>query len=140
MIRRPPRSTLFPYTTLFRSLLGLIQKASLLVDYGQADIWVGHRRSEEHTSELQSRSDLVCRLLLEKKNDQHAAQRLEVLDDRHPLLLHEHRGAPRHALEDPIQKGQRPALSCWKKEPSVRNLKRSRPCCPLPACWPRQCS
>src|SRR5439155_17000898 len=75
-----------------------------------------------------------------ERNDQHAAQRLEVLDDRHPLLLHEHRGAPRHALEDPIQKGERPALSCWKKEPSVRNLKWSRPCCPLPSCWPRQWS
>src|SRR5258708_24216599 len=72
MIRRPPRSTLFPYTTLFRS--GLDQ---LLVG---ADVAVGHQvagalpdgrrlrqRSEEHTSELQSPDHLVCRLLLEKK-------------------------------------------------------------------------
>src|SRR2546428_9347470 len=74
MIRRPPRSTLFPYTTLFRSRAN-----------AHAERWIGscrrecldwmlvvnqrhlERRSEEHTSELQSRSDLVCRLLLEKK-------------------------------------------------------------------------
>src|SRR5476649_2987108 len=61
MIRRPPRSTLFPYTTLFRSVS----------HDGLHFLWVDaryvHRRSEEHTSELQSHSDLVCRLLLEKK-------------------------------------------------------------------------
>src|SRR2546428_9911165 len=69
MIRRPPRSTLFPYTTLFRSVdvIGLRLAAAddrhvrHLLRLGIAD------RSEEHTSELQSRSDLVCRLLLEKK-------------------------------------------------------------------------
>src|SRR5438034_3957717 len=64
MIRRPPRSTLFPYTTLFRSFVperecdpreGLVGRGGLVL------------RSEEHTSELQSHSDLVCRLLLEKK-------------------------------------------------------------------------
>src|SRR3989442_8588108 len=68
MIRRPPRSTLFPYTTLFRSLrqLGKITVHDV-VDLVQrkADPVVG--RSEEHTSELQSRPHLVCRLLLEKK-------------------------------------------------------------------------
>src|SRR5260221_5178814 len=78
MIRRPPRSTLFPYTTLFRSLqarvtpladdrtirLGIdrLQHHVFLVESGRIV-----RRSEEHTSELQSHSDLVCRLLLEKK-------------------------------------------------------------------------
>src|SRR5207249_11964314 len=65
MIRRPPRSTLFPYTTLFRSLqlLGeeLGQPFEPARHLGQGE------RSEEHTSELQSRFDLVCRLLLEKK-------------------------------------------------------------------------
>src|SRR5437868_12983141 len=70
MIRRPPRSTLFPYTTLFRSVQDALISASDLkdvhfppgrVDYGNVT------RSEEHTSELQSRFDLVCRLLLEKK-------------------------------------------------------------------------
>src|SRR2546428_1226167 len=65
MIRRPPRSTLFPYTTLFRSRDGyrFTQDPS---DWPQLVMARG-TRSEEHTSELQSRSDLVCRLLLEKK-------------------------------------------------------------------------
>src|SRR5260370_31163945 len=91
MIRRPPRSTLFPYTTLFRSLHGLIAMAvltcSYLTYYGYEGrsyglfflfaaaalwAWIGKRstivlRSEEHTSELQSHLNLVCRLLLEKK-------------------------------------------------------------------------
>src|SRR3989339_1883979 len=66
MIRRPPRSTLFPYTTLFRS--DRKQTACIFDVWGGMEIpgshWV---RSEEHTSELHSRSDLVCRLLLEKK-------------------------------------------------------------------------
>src|SRR5438105_11919777 len=90
MIRRPPRSTLFPYTTLFRSLnlaatvpyhasqlfsrnmtafLQLLGKdGHLSID--MTDDVVGPSRSEEHTSELQSRVDLVCRLLLEKKKKQ----------------------------------------------------------------------
>src|SRR2546428_6729012 len=93
MIRRPPRSTLFPYTTLFRSLVRRLQRQDALQDelrffaigragddtheIAAAGIGeesfplpgniVGDDRSEEHTSELQSRSDLVCRLLLEKK-------------------------------------------------------------------------
>src|SRR5260221_8707209 len=80
MIRRPPRSTLFPYTTLFRSELGReLERAAIKAGYGStispasveklgsaiSDYQV--ERSEEHTSELQSHSDLVCRLLLEKK-------------------------------------------------------------------------
>src|SRR2546430_14807484 len=74
MIRRPPRSTLFPYTTLFRSRLGAQPRHG--IDH-QGDVLpldgaphVQHHegvRSEEHTSELQSQSNLVCRLLLEKK-------------------------------------------------------------------------
>src|SRR3982751_3566911 len=67
MIRRPPRSTLFPYTTLFRSSGGLAARCGGVVARRRACAAAG--RSEEHTSELQSRSDLVCRLLLEKKND-----------------------------------------------------------------------
>src|SRR5260221_8830123 len=75
MIRRPPRSTLFPYTTLFRSLARIeavdarlhsyvtVMAQQALEDARRADA----ERSEEHTSELQSHSDLVCRLLLEKK-------------------------------------------------------------------------
>src|SRR2546430_3964803 len=77
MIRRPPRSTLFPYTTLFRSTYGLAlqdrypaaggRPLGRLVR-GRASGRRRDRRSEEHTSELQSQSNLVCRLLLEKKN------------------------------------------------------------------------
>src|SRR2546428_6108974 len=70
MIRRPPRSTLFPYTTLFRSHGRVVDLVG--ADLGRSDLCAGRGnagsdRSEEHTSELQSRSDLVCRLLLEKK-------------------------------------------------------------------------
>src|SRR3712207_8879848 len=80
MILRPPRSTLFPYTTLFRSLGDqLVQSPQQGAAAGEHDASVDHvgghlrrcqprhRRSEEHTSELQSRQYLVCRLLLEKK-------------------------------------------------------------------------
>src|SRR3990167_9003982 len=66
MIRRPPRSTLFPYTTLFRSLhLLLYLWPEIRLHYPDATLHV-YYRSEEHTSELQSQSNLVCRLLLEK--------------------------------------------------------------------------
>src|SRR5690242_21217813 len=71
MIRRPPRSTLFPYTTLFRSAvhrpLHLSELGSHIEPRGHAEDHQGHDRSEEHTSELQSHVNLVCRLLLEKK-------------------------------------------------------------------------
>src|SRR2546430_7702324 len=79
MIRRPPRSTLFPYTTLFRSLresgssedsvqLATARRLVCTTLYGRLRIERGtNQRSEEHTSELQSQSNLVCRLLLEKK-------------------------------------------------------------------------
>src|SRR5258708_28642981 len=90
MIRRPPRSTLFPYTTLFRSdteedlhllfapgssLGGARPKASVIEKDGHLAI----ARSEEHTSELQSPDHLVCRLLLEKKNKQYDVLVLSVL-------------------------------------------------------------
>src|SRR2546430_3436129 len=92
MIRRPPRSTLFPYTTLFRSIwdvprgdlavetaikadmrraflaTGKVYAAQAFVTTAQILDRYARRRSEEHTSELQSQSNLVCRLLLEKKN------------------------------------------------------------------------
>src|SRR3989442_11325931 len=91
MIRRPPRSTLFPYTTLFRSEslrigsvwrlgieVGRIEHVAGYPRYGIACVDLlalepGHIRSEEHTSELQSRPHLVCRLLLEKKKKQNIA-------------------------------------------------------------------
>src|SRR5256886_11917004 len=69
MIRRPPRSTLFPYTTLFRSTLKNVYAIACGVSdgLGFGDNTRAALRSEEHTSELQSQSNLVCRLLLEKK-------------------------------------------------------------------------
>src|SRR5260221_10356946 len=79
MIRRPPRSTLFPYTTLFRS-----PQAASAAAWAAWLTLKGERtrsRSEEHTSELQSHSDLVCRLLLEKK------KKARVLESTVPLLL-----------------------------------------------------
>src|SRR5258708_31756167 len=84
MIRRPPRSTLFPYTTLFRSIFrsrsssvvswparGLGDKSLVFETISSASAWApcSRWRSEEHTSELQSPDHLVCRLLLEKKKD-----------------------------------------------------------------------
>src|SRR5438067_10100934 len=72
MIRRPPRSTLFPYTTLFRSLADAVALHGGIVMWRafvySSAVPTDRVRSEEHTSELQSRFDLVCRLLLEKKN------------------------------------------------------------------------
>src|SRR5438093_8681757 len=83
MIRRPPRSTLFPYTTLFRSLVELVGRVERM-RVGRTDTEHAHRtarrlqrqveRSEEHTSELQSLTNLVCRLLLEKKKKKNRAR------------------------------------------------------------------
>src|SRR5437870_10929513 len=76
MIRRPPRSTLFPYTTLFRSICGFPHPLELTLNKVDFRTLTGTgqtrkvNRSEEHTSELQSRGHLVCRLLLEKKKQQ----------------------------------------------------------------------
>src|SRR2546430_8072996 len=98
MIRRPPRSTLFPYTTLFRSVFQQDGLLIIVFDESGGDNTLGggrvywaaispkskRGRSEEHTSELQSQSNLVCRLLLEKKNE---ASRPFIFDDR---------GTPRH--------------------------------------------
>src|SRR5437870_11362387 len=71
ILRRPPRSRLFPYTTLFRSLVPGMRMAAIYNRRPERAVGVyryaGHERSEEHTSELQSRGHLVCRLLLEKK-------------------------------------------------------------------------
>src|SRR3712207_7228486 len=94
MILRPPRSTLFPYTTLFRSpdtagvrvrvpvLLVTVEPVAAQRRRGQAQGQVdGPRRSEEHTSELQSRQYLVCRLLLEKKKRDRKSTRLNCSHD-----------------------------------------------------------
>src|SRR3712207_7632958 len=97
MIRRPPRSTLFPYTTLFRSrgvtqdvdltaddLDELIESYKKIVQSETGRPFPQHPRSEEHTSELQSRQYLVCRLLLEKKKS------LRVLDRKSTHLNSSH--------------------------------------------------
>src|SRR5688572_31546770 len=77
MIRRPPRSTLFPYTTLFRSTAHGGSWKAWLNGYGSTHT----DRSEEHTSELQSQSNLVCRLLLEKKKNK---DNNKIPNSRHP--------------------------------------------------------
>src|SRR2546422_2005861 len=101
MIRRPPRSTLFPYTTLFRSQCE--RRPSASHDAGQ--LGGGHQisaasgaRSEEHTSELQSRLHLVCRLLLEKKKTRERTA--YTVRDPAPLIV--------DSLEVPIQSIPRP--------------------------------
>src|SRR2546430_5690131 len=98
MIRRPPRSTLFPYTTLFRSVPGLVVLVLLAVPWWILAALAGRERfvegivfqdqllwyfrSEEHTSELQSQSNLVCRLLLEKKKKNMSLYQLYMLTSR----------------------------------------------------------
>src|SRR3712207_7063351 len=102
MIRRPPRSTLFPYTTLFRSgrsqkgLVAIVEimfpqvlagpSAALVPDAPEGAIHRAGGRSEEHTSELQSRQYLVCRLLLEKKNIHPLGSRIAT-NYHHPPLF-----------------------------------------------------
>src|SRR2546427_4039569 len=101
MIRRPPRSTLFPYTTLFRSVVTALEMQPVRGDHaieamvrrargaGSRRRGVGdyaHRlRSEEHTSELQSQSNLVCRLLLEKKKKHFDLEYLDIPKSGHRL-------------------------------------------------------
>src|SRR5947207_11443892 len=98
MIRRPPRSTLFPYTTLFRSDLAAALAATrmstpniLAVHAARARMFGVDMRSEEHTSELQSHSDLVCRLLLEQKKIMRREKPRATL----PPAPHPHRQPPR---------------------------------------------
>src|SRR2546427_8767088 len=87
MIRRPPRSTLFPYTTLFRSIADRVhvniadirQQSTMNFLVRDRAVVFNLARSEEHTSELQSQSNLVCRLLLEKKNNYSNASRKSVV-------------------------------------------------------------
>src|SRR2546427_1925548 len=85
MIRRPPRSTLFPYTTLFRSVEaigGQLLRIGLHADGRHVAARADHQtRSEEHTSELQSQSNLVCRLLLEKKKIVKAANAIKMIEE-----------------------------------------------------------
>src|SRR5436305_4559163 len=101
MIRRPPRSTLFPYTTLFRSL----RERDLHFRRGKFNLQVrGIRsaRSEEHTSELQSRPHLVCRLLLEKKKRAYSPG----LKPIKLLLVSPHECCPHRPLDNNYTSGQ----------------------------------
>src|SRR5947208_11937521 len=100
MIRRPPRSTLFPYTTLFRSMWKAAPCPTPTAP------WRPTSRSEEHTSELQSPDHLVCRLLLEKKKASGKHQRAgrlgnRSLDVREQLVLRSH---PRHGVAADLHK------------------------------------
>src|SRR3982751_1789757 len=88
MIRRPPRSTLFPYTTLFRSIADTDRAANAIPLWLCKTCPIERTRSEEHTSELQSRSDLVCRLLLVKKSS--------VLSGKHRRLRQNGPGPHKH--------------------------------------------
>src|SRR2546430_11246873 len=97
MIRRPPRSTLFPYTTLFRSRYVPFVREFLADRFGDGPVklsrlcagdvarFVRRQRSEEHTSELQSQSNLVCRLLLEKKKSLLETM-LQALERHYPAI------------------------------------------------------
>src|SRR5690348_18015221 len=90
MIRRPPRSTLFPYTTLFRSLIPTARvypSAQWLMRKSSFSLTPARSRSEEHTSELQSPVHLVCRLLLEKKKKTFIIQLLTNIQQSHSPLL-----------------------------------------------------
>src|SRR5690242_21406438 len=102
MLRRPPRSTLFPYTTLFRSLVAVAGAAPAVGGAGttvSSDLSAG-QRSEEHTSELQSHVNLVCRLLLEKKKNQelprHPPLRQPLTHSLHPAP------APHRPIDDTV--------------------------------------
>src|SRR5690606_41660278 len=91
MIRRPPRSTLFPYTTLFRSLVAFGGEPHHITNMGADVLCIAmekvHGRSEEHTSELQSRENLVCRLLLEKKKK---TKQISINYNRYKSILYDH--------------------------------------------------
>src|SRR2546426_6462009 len=94
MIRRPPRSTLFPYTTLFRSLTAFRMSAivaevilGFLTFTGRNPRITSATRSEEHTSELQSPCNLVCRLLLEKKKKKAAPSRFRMQQTQYDITV-----------------------------------------------------
>src|SRR5260370_6402260 len=102
MIRRTPRSTLFPYTTLFRS-----QDNALMIEHpaeaaGVDFIKQVEGRSEEHTSELQSHLNLVCRLLLEKKKKEASGTSYHLNVPSNTALLHDHNGGASKEIQPTI--------------------------------------
>src|SRR5437588_2199763 len=101
MVRRPPRSTLFPYTTLFRSAASTLGSRgspstphAATATSGTRAKSVASRRSEEHTSELQSHSDLVCRLLLEKKKNSRYSFHQPICSQKHKKRCPKQRRTP----------------------------------------------
>src|SRR2546426_4191870 len=94
MIRRPPRSTLFPYTTLFRSVLAALQRQPVFLQRLVVVALLAEResevvvRSEEHTSELQSPCNIVCRLLLEKKTSIRRRSSMTPTRSTQPTTVH----------------------------------------------------
>src|SRR2546430_4029819 len=100
MIRRPPRSTLFPYTTLFRSP-PVIGPATIRVR-GVPRKRCARRRSEEHTSELQSQSNLVCRLLLEKKKNTQPSAHVDTI--RVAFVLYAFHDIGHQSSPDPLNR------------------------------------
>src|SRR2546427_8184926 len=94
MIRRPPRSTLFPYTTLFRSAHAEFAVAQRQIAVAPQSLVENQYRSEEHTSELQSQSNLVCRLLLEKKKKKQKKLKYK------PTTISSHRQLQSHLVHE----------------------------------------
>src|SRR5258708_30032146 len=97
MIRRPPRSTLFPYTTLFRSAAYRDSLRTQAYPGSEHDTRIAESRSEEHTSELQSPDHLVCRLLLEKKKNKNKSN----TSQRGPQIITEFSNASHEPRVDP---------------------------------------
>src|SRR5688572_31420194 len=101
MLRRPPRSTLFPYTTLFRSGPAM-SNTRYAIDPDSEIAQERYLRSEEHTSELQSQSNLVCRLLLEKKKK--SKQPVQNQTEPQILCQNDHNDKSVHGAKPPYQK------------------------------------
>src|SRR2546430_11628862 len=95
MIRRPPRSTLFPYTTLFRSATAS-GRSTPAPGEPPSGASAARERSEEHTSELQSQSNLVCRLLLEKKKQHNTKQNHAFTHQQSSMSQHDDRASQHH--------------------------------------------
>src|SRR3954465_7215072 len=125
MIRRPPRSTLFPYTTLFRST-GAAQRERVRDDFRQHGFFSSEQtRSEEHTSELQSHDNLVCRLLLEKKNCSPMSHPVRGTKRRtdHPLAS----PAPQHTALRLRTRSWRRRLWCARRRVGIFFLREGAP-------------
>src|SRR6202142_3265675 len=131
MIRRPPRSTLFPYTTLFRSIVVCSGDGLLSALLGQSAFVVETARSEEHTSELQSPTNLVCRLLLERKDCRNGSVAIPAVPEQGPVAPAFARAArerlPERERDDPGGAGAGASSPCVlffnaRRAPPARSL------------------